>query len=168
MEITNLGSFGISASLALIIAWILIKFMSTRGYEIKLRSCIVPVLFLTMVVWMIFLFLTPKITEIYGEPGNSKEETKYALFSYGGYPVNFGKEYLNNRTDRSLVVYPVDYGTGGLENDPYEIKIVEPKSFEEISHSPSYFFYEPNSIIVEGRQKSKRVWVVDWLDKYRD
>lgn len=169
MELSGFGIFVLALTIA-ILGFVgiraLLKYFGFYPQGLGYIACLI----LTMAVWFILLSITPKITVITGVGGDLEHKEIRALFSYNGNKISFGKDYVDNQTENTLIIYPEVYSEhlgdasrANVRDD--DVTTIDPYSLIAVKHFPDYYFYAPSAVYTKSRNKTEVKWILKSLSK---
>lgn len=104
---------------------------------------------------------------------NNENYSKYRVFGdgegvhvQGKTAVSNGKTYIDNRSDKDVVISPIYYGDVIMIRSPKnDEQIIKTGTVAECEHYPDFFFEEPSSIKVDKNKDGSlnTRWVLKYL-----
>lgn len=138
----------------------------TSGKSLKFKDVLpafglVSLIFSLPLLW-IFTIVFASVTVVSGQGNDLDYETRYCVSEYDGNKVKAFKNYIFNKSNTTLRFYSQTYSTHSMSGfGSHNYHVIEPKSFEQVEHSPDYYFYEPKTVRSKSSMETK--WI---LDKY--
>lgn len=172
MLVSKLELFLLALGLGVICAIGINAFIKRSGKRFDGVGC-VSGFFLTFVFWILLMFIMPQVVIISGSNNDLDDEKSYALFKYEGHSLNFGRQYLDNRSTERLILYPQYYSSSKGQTEIPVIEdrdatLIEPNSFTEIENLPDYFFHAPSVVRSKHKGKTQVEWIIDRFSKFEN